>query len=161
MAHLHCNLNQLPPYLYRIQQSDSLASFSSTGDLEAEDITSYFDNEDQFRLAILDSFTWSCFIKVFSDKQYAERWALQRGNSTRQECEVITIDSSKLVEGRVFRLADLVDGLELEVPKGDRARLQRAYLCFRRIPAESIFCRRKILPGKRARKVPQIVDWRV
>jgi len=145
-----CSKLDLPNELYRVDYPGSRTTFSSLDGFTATDTTRTFgDNElNEFKCAIEKQFTWSCreplpFISLFSDREHAENWGLKepwRGiKGPNGNWSLHVIDTTKIISTiHFFKLSDLVEELDLDIPKDAGQHIRGAFLCLHRIPTTAI-----------------------
>lgn len=141
MDQLRFDWTWLPAKLYRVQYPNCQTTYCSATGLRARDTSTFYsENEkDAFRQSIVNQFTWGWrqptpYITVFSDKKHAENWALSYSRRVGDSCKVIRIDSRELRHVYVFKLSDLQDRLDFEVPVGASQHVEGAFVCLHRIP---------------------------
>lgn len=83
------------------------------------------------------------FITLFSDKEHAANWGLRepwRCNQQKAEdWSLYTIETFGAPESCIFfRLSHLTRGLNLDLPKGVKQHIKKAFLCLRQIPREAV-----------------------
>jgi hypothetical protein len=75
---------------------------------------------------------------LFSDEVHARNWASSRSRSTGQLYDLITISTFHLSQSKLFKLSNLVAGLNLEIPDGASQHITGAYLCLHCVPSHAI-----------------------
>jgi hypothetical protein len=145
-----CSTWDLPNKLYRVHYPGSRTAFSSQQGFTASDVTKVFRSGELngFGKAIEKQFTWSCrdplpFISLFSDERHAENWGRKepwrghKGSEGKWTLHVVdTVELRKTTH--IFRLSDLVERLNLDVPEGAGQHIQGAFICLHHIPASAI-----------------------
>lgn len=139
----------LPSKLYRVHYPTSRTAFSTEHGFEASDTITAFgpDKLNEFISAIQKHFTWGCrdplpFISLFSDCAHAENWGCKEpwsGHSNPEGSWVLyTVNTIGLDSKSFFKLSDLVEKFDLEIPKGAKQHIHGAYVCLYHIPATAI-----------------------
>ncbi|KAG8526158.1 uncharacterized protein KY384_000151 [Bacidia gigantensis] len=137
-----------PSELYRIQYSQSHTTFSTETGFKAKDTTTTFGftDETKFTQAIEKHFTWgnrdaSPFISLFSNREHAENWGCKEPWNHRGgkgDWALCTISTDKLEGMKLFKLSDLVEKLQVEIPERASQHIHGAYICLYGIPASAI-----------------------
>ena len=153
-----CSKNDIPDDLYRVNYPDSRTAFSTTKGFSASDTTKVYDTSElaEFKQAIVNQFTWSCrasspFVSLFSDRAHAESWGRKepwhRHKGLSDDWSLHVIDTTKLKDtNRFFKLSDLWEELDLDLPVGAGQHIRGAFLCLHRIPIDAIVEKRS--PGE-------------
>lgn len=71
-------------------------------------------------------------------KDHAENWALRQHSQLREECVVVTIDTSKLGDVYVIKLSTVGAAFKLHLPDGASQHHSGAFLCLRQVPANAV-----------------------
>lgn len=149
--------HELPPYLYRIHYPKSQTIYSPGKGLSAPNTTKAYSEQDlnDFKADIEKQFKSSCreslpFINLFSIIEHAENWGLKQswrgahngdgGGGGGDDWTLFKIDT-KLLEASscvLFRLRDLVNGLNLNNHIRAEEHFDDAYLCLHAIPDSAI-----------------------
>ncbi|KAJ6787654.1 hypothetical protein PWT90_06889 [Aphanocladium album] len=125
----------------------------------------YEGDQDGFKRDVVNQFTWRYreplrFISLFSDKDHANNWALREPWHVRQPFEggepwkLYVINAALLKDATLFRLAELVERLQLEIPRSAQQHIKDAYICLHRIPASAIIAEQnseQVAVGRRCR----------
>ncbi|KAL3713643.1 hypothetical protein TMatcc_002346 [Talaromyces marneffei ATCC 18224] len=142
----------LPLYLYQVDYPGSRTTyFPEVGLFAANTTKTYPEQEvETFKTDIVKQFTWSCreslpFINLFSDIKHAENWGLKQpwrqaldfGGDDWTLFEIRT-DILDEAARKIFRLKDLVESFDLEIPDKAGQHIDDAYLCLHSIPASAI-----------------------
>lgn len=132
----------LPAKLYRVQYGGCQTNHDGNG-LHANDHSRLPLTLPDFAQSIEDHFTWgngtaSRYITLFSDGVHARNWAFKRSRSTGQLYDLITISTFHLSQSKLFKLSNLVAGLNLEIPDGASQHIPGAYLCLHCVPSHAI-----------------------
>jgi len=141
----------LPSRLYRIKYPGSRTAYSDNEGFAAADETKIYKTgeEDEFKQDVEKQFTWGCrdpspFISLFSDREHAENWGQKepwRGklpSAGSDQWSLCIIDTKVLGDAYFFRLSEVVEGLNLEIPKKAAQHISGAYLCLHKVPAIAI-----------------------
>ncbi|KIE01370.1 hypothetical protein MAJ_02711, partial [Metarhizium majus ARSEF 297] len=147
--------DKLPRELYRVDYPESRTTYNKIDGFVAGDSTKTYEESDQddFKQDIVKQFTWSHrnplpFISLFSDLDHAENWGLKEpwrdpsSFSPRGNWTLYAINTTLLVNATLFKLGDLVQRLQLQIPKNAQQHIDGAYLCLHRIPTSSIIKQR-------------------
>lgn len=149
-----CFKSDLPDELYRVHYPGSRTTFSGLDGFTAADTTKTFgtDGLNDFKRAMENQFKWGCrdtlpFISLFSDREHAESWGLKepwRGNKGSEgNWSLYVINTGKMVDtNHFFKLSDLVEELDLDIPKSAGQHIRGAFMCLHRIPTTAIVERR-------------------
>jgi hypothetical protein len=149
-----CAIRDLPDIIYRVDYPGSRTTFSTQEGFVAADTNKVFGaNElNDFKRAIEGHFTWSHrasspFISLFSDREHAENWACKEpwreNNGSRGGWALYVIDMDGLKNmTSFFKLNDLVERLNLDIPEGAQQHMQGAFVCLHHIPATAIVDKR-------------------
>lgn len=145
-----CSNFDLPDELYRVHYPGSRTTFSSLDGFTAADTTKVFGTDQliEFNRAIENQFTWSCraplpFIALFSDREHAENWGLKqpwRGRVGPEGSWSLHVIDTTIMRStyHFFKLSDLAEELDLNVPERAGQHIRGAFLCLHRIPTEAI-----------------------
>jgi hypothetical protein len=147
-SYVFCKID-IPIVLYRVNYPGSRTAFSCTEGFSASDTTKVYNtNEREFKQAIVNQFTWSCraslpFISLFSDREHAESWGRKepwrRHKGLSDDRSLHVIDTTKLKDTtRFFKLSDLSEQLDVDLPVRASQHISGAFLCLHRIPIEAI-----------------------
>ncbi|KJK73966.1 hypothetical protein H634G_10755 [Metarhizium anisopliae BRIP 53293] len=141
--------DKLPRELYRVDYPESRTTYNpGEGFVAGDSAKNYEGDIYDSKQDIIKQFTWSYrnplpFISLFSDLEHAENWGLEEpwrdpSSSARGNWTLYVVDTELLVDPTFFRLADLVQRLQLQIPEKAQQPIDGAYLCLQRIPASSI-----------------------
>jgi hypothetical protein len=142
--------SDVPDKLYRVDYPGSRTTYSIQKGFKAGDTTKSFgaDEMNDFKRAIEKQFTWSCrdpvpFISLFSDRRHAENWGRKepwRGNHGLEGVWALyVIDTTELKKTTFFfKLSNLIEKLNLDIPKGAQQHIEGAFVCLHRIPPTAI-----------------------
>lgn len=147
MEELRFQGKQLPEQLWRVQYPRSQTRYNREG-LVAKDTTTLYASKELFGQAVEKHFTWGCrdrssFISFFRDRDDAVKWGrgmhwLGKDPNRKGEWSLITVDTSELEDIYVFRVRELWDQLDLNLPQGAKWNISGGYVCLHRIPARAI-----------------------
>lgn len=155
--------DKLPRELYRVDYPESRTTYNpGEGFVAGDSAKNYYEGDIyDFKQDIIKQVTWSYrnplpFISLFSDLEHAENWGLKEpwrdpSSSARGNWTLYVVDTELLVDATFFRLADLVQRLQLQILEKAQQHIDGAYLCLHRIPASSIMKHRdwkEIVGGK-------------
>ena len=159
MEQYRLDIDCLPSLFYRVQYPTSHTIHDETG-LSARGTISSNPDEDEFKDLVAKAFIWgsdvpSPFIKVFSEKDHAENWALKWLDVEDERCSLLTIESCQLDSVKVFKVSTLVNNLGINLPDGALQHKKGAYLCVHRIPARAV-CTSESLSSIEASEVTRI-----
>lgn len=134
--------DSLPAKLYRVQYDGCQTNHDGNG-LHAKDRSRLPSTLPDFARSIENHFTWRCktssrYITLFSDEVHARNWASSRSRSTGHLYNLITISTFHLSQSKLFKLSNLVAGLNLEIPDGAAQHIPGAYLCLHCVPSHAI-----------------------
>jgi hypothetical protein len=145
-----CCDSDIPEELYRVDYHGARTNFSPEEGFRAGDTTRIFGTGELniFKRAVEKHFTWSChdplpFISLFSDREHAENWCRKQpwlGNdSFHGDWSLHIIDTTQLkMTTPFFKLSNLVDKLNLDIPRGAQQHIQGAFICLHRIPLSAL-----------------------
>lgn len=143
-----CDTSELPRYLYRVDYPASQTSLDKEG-LTAKDTLSFRNtlvDEDSFKESVQNHSIWddrnaSPFITLFSDRTHAVNWA--RIEPWRRnykhipkvgDWKLLTIETSRLSEVKVFKISTLYQELGLKAPGTVMQNEADAYICLHWVP---------------------------
>ena len=91
------------------------------------------------------------FVSLFSDRAHTESWGRKepwhRHKGLSDDWSLHVIDTTKLKNtNRFFKLSDLWEELDLDLPVGAGQHIRGAFLCLHRIPIDAIVEKRS--PGE-------------
>jgi hypothetical protein len=142
--------SDLPHKFYRVHYPENRTTFSSQRWLYRYGQEQDFGANElsEFKRAIEKQFTWGCrdslpFISLFSDREHAENWGLKepgRGNRGSEENRSLNvINTAKMINANhFFKLSDLVEKLDLDIPEGAGQHIEGAFLCLHHIPLRQL-----------------------
>ncbi|PVH92455.1 hypothetical protein DM02DRAFT_722078 [Periconia macrospinosa] len=143
-----CPKSVVPDKLYRVHYPGSRTTFASSEGFSASDTSKVYSNDklSDFKQDIVNQFTWSCrkslpFISLFSDREHAENWGCKEPWHGHQDdgWSLYVIDATRLKDtNRLFKLSDLLEELNLQIPAPAGRQIHGAYLCLHHIPVEAI-----------------------
>ena len=140
--------HEIPPILYRVQYGESMTTYDSDRGLEARDIDTLYNEEEdlEFSDAVEGHLNWdrqvSMFISLFSDRRRAENWMLERHSRFRsRNCILLEIDMAVLRNSYVFCAEEIVDVFSLSINNGAQAGIDQEYLVVHYIPPCAIIRR--------------------
>ncbi len=135
MENFRCPQHDIPNHLYRVQHASSRTEYSRRGyELVAQNLHSVED----FCSSVENRFRWGSrtakpYISCFSDKNFAENWALAEPwrafQPATSKWELLTIRTEWMPHVCIFKFSDLVNCLELKIPYKAAQQVQGAYLC--------------------------------
>lgn len=149
-----CSKFDIPNELYRVDYPGSQTTFSGTNGFSASNTSKVYGNKAlaEFKQAVVNQFTWGCrdslpFISLFSDRDHAENWGRKepwrKHKGPNGDWSLHVIDTTKLKDAhQLFKLSDLLDKLNLNIPDFASQHIRGAFLCLHRVPIQAIVERR-------------------
>ncbi|KAF2200522.1 hypothetical protein GQ43DRAFT_70119 [Delitschia confertaspora ATCC 74209] len=131
----------VPRTVYRVDYMSSQTTFNKTDGFRARNQTTIINTPSTLQKYAMPHLAWqtnfsSPFISVFADKQHAERWARTFAEKNGDKCYVVSVDTTKLARGPIFRAADLLADVELS-PAEESMHFSE-YLVLHRIPGMAL-----------------------
>lgn len=137
--------DEIPLIFYRVQYRESMTTYDSDGGLEARDIDTLYNEEEdlEFSDAVEGHLNWdrhmSMFFSLFSDRRHAENWMLERHSRfCSRNCTLLEIDMAALRDSYVLRAEEIVDVFSLSIKNGAQASITQEYLVVHYIPPFAI-----------------------